>query len=100
VKVPFLGDIPLLGWLFKSEGKSTQKTNLYIFLTPKVVKSSLEAEQLYREKADHIEKIRMQIVDKAESIKLYPAENTQLPKSDNPASSPEKLPSNANPQTQ
>lgn len=82
-KIPFLGDIPLLGWLFKSEGKSTQKTNLYIFLTPRVVKSTLEAEKLYRDKAEHIENVRTQIENKAESIKLYPLETAPVPKGGN-----------------
>ena len=81
-KIPFLGDIPLLGWLFKSEGKSTEKTNLYIFLTPVVVKSTLEAEQLYKKKAAHIDTIRTQIENKAENIKLYPSATEQLPKPD------------------
>ncbi len=36
-KVPFLGDIPVLGNLFKTRTKSTNKTELLIFLTPKVV---------------------------------------------------------------
>ena len=82
-KIPFLGDIPLLGWLFKSEGKSTEKTNLYIFLTPVVVKSTLEAEKLYKEKADHIGNIRNQIENKADNIKLYPTDKGSELKSDN-----------------
>ena len=36
-KVPFLGDIPVLGNLFKTRTKSSNKTELLIFLTPKVV---------------------------------------------------------------
>ena len=36
-KVPFLGDIPYLGNLFKTRTKSSTKTELLIFLTPKVV---------------------------------------------------------------
>jgi len=36
-KVPFLGDVPLLGNLFKSTSKTAVKTELLIFLTPKVV---------------------------------------------------------------
>jgi general secretion pathway protein D len=36
-KVPFLGDIPILGWLFKSRDKSTEKVNLLLFLTPKII---------------------------------------------------------------
>ena len=36
-KVPLLGDIPLLGWLFKNKRTSVEKTNLLLFLTPKIL---------------------------------------------------------------
>ena len=36
-KVPVLGDIPLLGRLFRSEGESSQKRNLLIFVTAKMI---------------------------------------------------------------
>jgi type IV pilus assembly protein PilQ len=36
-KVPYLGDIPFLGNLFKTKTKSSKKTELLIFITPKVV---------------------------------------------------------------
>ena len=36
-KVPFLGDIPYLGNLFKTKTTSSSKTELLIFLTPKIV---------------------------------------------------------------
>ncbi len=36
-KVPFLGDVPFLGNLFKTRTKTSAKTELLIFLTPKVV---------------------------------------------------------------
>ena len=42
-KIPLLGDIPLLGWLFKNKSVDKKKTNLLVFLTPHIVK---EAEQL------------------------------------------------------
>jgi len=35
--LPYLKDIPLLGWLFKSQNKSTSRTELLIFITPKIV---------------------------------------------------------------
>jgi len=38
-KVPLLGDIPLLGWLFKSDSKRKQKTNLLIFLRPHIIRN-------------------------------------------------------------
>ena len=37
VKVPFLGDVPYLGNLFKTKSRTLNKTELLIFLTPKVV---------------------------------------------------------------
>ena len=36
-KVPWLGDVPYLGWLFKTKTNTSTKTELLIFLTPKVV---------------------------------------------------------------
>jgi len=39
-KVPFLGDIPVLGYAFRSESKGLQKDNLLIFITPTVVKDN------------------------------------------------------------
>jgi len=44
--VPFLRDIPYLGWLFKTKGESLRKTNLLIFLTPHIIRN---AEDLERE---------------------------------------------------
>ena len=42
-KIPWLGDVPLLGYLFKTTNKSVEKTELLIFLTPRVVKESVTA---------------------------------------------------------
>ncbi len=39
-KVPVLGDIPLLGYAFRSENKTAQKDNLLIFITPTIVKDT------------------------------------------------------------
>jgi len=36
-KVPFFGDLPLLGWLFKSKEVRDNKTELLIFLTPRIL---------------------------------------------------------------
>ena len=41
-KIPILGDIPLLGYLFKTKSKSRQKTNLLILLTPQIVRSAAD----------------------------------------------------------
>lgn len=45
-KVPILGDIPILGSLFKSTSKENQKTELLVFLTPHVVRDPDEAAKL------------------------------------------------------
>ena len=39
-KVPFLGDIPLLGWLFKSRSATNEKVNLLLFLTPHIIRDT------------------------------------------------------------
>jgi general secretion pathway protein D len=36
-KVPLLGDIPVLGWLFKSKTRRTEKVNLLYFMTPQIL---------------------------------------------------------------
>lgn len=36
-KVPLLGDIPVIGWLFKNSVKSVEKVNLLFFMTPKIL---------------------------------------------------------------
>ncbi len=40
-QVPWLGNIPLLGYLFKQTGKSSEKVELLIFLTPRIVKDTV-----------------------------------------------------------
>ena len=39
-KIPLLGDIPLLGWLFKTKNVKRSKTNLMIMLTPHIIKDA------------------------------------------------------------
>jgi general secretion pathway protein D len=45
-KVPFLGDIPVIGELFKSRAKSREKTNLMVFIRPTILKSAADARKL------------------------------------------------------
>jgi type IV pilus assembly protein PilQ len=42
-KVPLLGDIPLLGYLFRSTGRTKDKTELLVFITPKIVADRMAA---------------------------------------------------------
>lgn len=56
-KVPILGDIPVLGWLFKTETTYEKKTNLYIFITPRIVENPAELAAIYHEKRDIMDDI-------------------------------------------
>jgi len=40
-KVPLLGDLPLIGWMFKTSSVSTGKTELLVFITPRIVNERL-----------------------------------------------------------
>jgi len=53
-KIPLLGDIPLIGWLFKYESKHLTKANLLIFLTPHVVRDNKDLDLLRQQKADYM----------------------------------------------
>ncbi len=57
-KVPVLGDIPILGWLFRNTSETTVKTNLYIFITPRVIENPAEAESVLQDKKGHMDEIR------------------------------------------
>lgn len=45
--VPFLKDIPLLGYLFRKESRSTQRTELAIFITPYIIRTDADADALF-----------------------------------------------------
>jgi type IV pilus assembly protein PilQ len=40
-KVPFLGDIPGLGYFFRSTSKLDNKSELLVFITPKIIKDAM-----------------------------------------------------------
>lgn len=68
--IPFLKDIPILGWLFRSYSKTNTKTNLYFFLTPNILDEtdfSDLSEISFRKKmeaAQYIGHRRLQLVDR------------------------------------
>jgi general secretion pathway protein D len=53
-KVPFVGDIPLIGGLFRYEEDQLQKTNLLIFITPHIISDQEDMEQITRDKKSEI----------------------------------------------
>ncbi|WAG78440.1 hypothetical protein LMK08_24300 [Metapseudomonas furukawaii] len=56
-KVPLLGDIPLLGRLFRSSKDVTEKTNLMVFLRPTLLRSSASATDLGQRRYDHLRRL-------------------------------------------
>jgi general secretion pathway protein D len=53
-KIPFLGDLPLIGNLFRSRGRDRNKTNLMIFIRPTIVRSPSEQRALAARRYDYI----------------------------------------------
>lgn len=60
-KIPLLGDIPILGYLFKSTGLDKEKRNLVVLLTPYVLDS----------RADHDHIVRRAMQERAEFMKAH-----------------------------
>ena len=44
-RVPLLGQIPILGWFFRRENKTVEKTELLIFITPSIVEEAVLADR-------------------------------------------------------
>ncbi len=70
-KIPCLGDVPGLGWAFKSMNRGREKTNLFIFLTPHVVKNPEEAAVILEQKQREVSTL-----DEEGGIKLYYEKNS------------------------
>ncbi|MFH0902639.1 MAG: type II secretion system secretin GspD [Pseudomonadota bacterium] len=51
-KVPLLGDIPIIGYLFKSVSRTKQKANLLVFLTPYIIHSQADLRRIYERKIE------------------------------------------------
>ena len=65
-RVPCLGDVPVLTYAFSNRNSSGTKTNMYVFLTPHVIRDPEEAVKIYGKKRDQIENIggRIQLYGK------------------------------------
>ncbi len=50
-KVPLLGDIPFLGWLFKFQSRQVEKLNLLVFLTPTLIRDEVDMVELNARKS-------------------------------------------------
>ncbi len=49
-KIPILGDLPLIGWLFKNSSTDIKKSNLIVFITPHIIHSAEEHQTILSSK--------------------------------------------------
>jgi len=57
-KVPCLGDIPGLGWLFKTLSSGNERTNLFVFLTPHILRDAKDTKAIYDRKKKYINNVQ------------------------------------------
>ncbi len=73
-KIPYLGDIPLLGWLFKFKDVDKLKEDLLVFITPRIVESSTARNLQIQKDA---EKHRQELLDEFRRILGQPGAQGQ-----------------------
>ena len=61
-QVPCLGRIPVLSWLFKTAADTGRKTNLYFFVTPRIIETPDEAQVVYDEKKEAIDTLKESVI--------------------------------------
>ena len=69
-KVPVLGDLPVIGNLFKYNTRSRSKTNLMVFLRPIIVRDAEHADALSRSSYDTMLGVQSEAAAKAQSLPL------------------------------
>jgi general secretion pathway protein D len=69
-KIPFLGDIPLLGTLFKNARADAEKTNLMVFLRPTIIRSPETSSRIAKNGMDDVR--QKQLEQEARPRGLYP----------------------------
>ncbi|NOR52167.1 MAG: type II secretion system protein GspD, partial [Gammaproteobacteria bacterium] len=62
-KVPLLGDIPLLGALFRSTSSTNSKQNLMVFIRPSILRDGADAAYLTNEKYNYLRSQQLQFND-------------------------------------
>ncbi len=78
-KVPFLGDIPVLGYLFRSTTTQVEKKNLMVFIKPTIIRDGMTADGITQRKYNYIRAEQLYKSDKG--LKLMDSNNIPvLPK--------------------
>ena len=66
-QVPLLGDIPVIGNLFKTESRERNRTNLMVFLRPTIVRTNADIRPVTRQRLDQIRQIDRDTTGREES---------------------------------
>ncbi|ASJ98324.1 type II secretion system secretin GspD [Shewanella marisflavi] len=74
-KVPFLGDIPILGHLFKSSSSGKKKKNLMVFIKPTIIRDGVTMEGIAGRKYNYFRALQLQQQERG--VNLMP--NTNVP---------------------
>jgi general secretion pathway protein D len=61
-QIPCLGELPFLGWLFKTRGSGREKSNLFVFITPHIIQNQAEAAAIYQKKLQDIGNIEEGVI--------------------------------------
>lgn len=89
-KIPWLGDLPWIGWLFKFQSRASEKLNLLVFLTPHVVRDQSDMVELNARKARDANSLqRENRIEEPTRLKQEMLEHLELPSTVSPSSSPE-----------
>ena len=60
-KIPLLGDIPYLGWLFKTHTTDDRKTNMFIFVTPHIIRNPADIAAVTLRKEEELGNVMPQV---------------------------------------
>lgn len=69
-KVPFLGDIPGLGWLFKTKRTQTRKTNLLVFITPRIIRDASDLASVTRRSREDMESFKQGLFQPEATLRI------------------------------
>jgi general secretion pathway protein D len=67
-KVPLLGDVPVVGNLFRSENRARKKTNLMVFLRPVVVRDAAASDALLIDRYESIRALQQQVQPSSSTV--------------------------------
>jgi len=73
-KVPVLGDVPILGWLFRRQSKQVVKTNLLVILTPHIIRDEGDLRRIFMQKLEERQAFIRRYTAYREELGLQPVD--------------------------